>query len=85
MSSLAVDLENTLRELDAPTAERLERLVRDALSLVHSNKAQVRPIPEVEHLDWLKRLGKLRDSVETGKQGTSTEAILEDLRSDRGE
>ena len=33
--------------------------------------------------DWLRRLDQLRDSIGTEKQGTPTEAILDDLRADR--
>lgn len=32
---------------------------------------------------WLVRLGALRTAVGTGKQGHSTESILDDLRSER--
>lgn len=34
MSSLALEIDQTMRRLDAATASRLERLVRDALALV---------------------------------------------------
>ena len=34
MSSLALEVDQTLQQLDAATASRLERLVRDALALV---------------------------------------------------
>ena len=37
MSSLALEIEQTMQQLDAVTASRLERLVRDALALVKSN------------------------------------------------
>jgi prevent-host-death family protein len=33
---------------------------------------------------WLTRLARLRESTATGKSGPSTEAILDDLRSERG-
>lgn len=33
---------------------------------------------------WLQRLDHLRSSVGTGKHGTSTEAMIDDLRSERG-
>jgi hypothetical protein len=34
MSALALEIDQTLQQLDAATASRLERLVRDALALV---------------------------------------------------
>ena len=34
MSTLAVEIDETMQRLDAETASRLERLVRDALALV---------------------------------------------------
>lgn len=36
MSSLALEIDQTMQQLDAVTASRLERLVRDALALVKS-------------------------------------------------
>ncbi|MFZ2279938.1 MAG: hypothetical protein WAW39_19225 [Prosthecobacter sp.] len=40
MSSLALEIEQTMQQLDAVTASRLERLLRDALALVKSNTVQ---------------------------------------------
>ncbi len=37
MSSLALEIDQTMQQLDAATASRLERLVRDALALVKSS------------------------------------------------
>jgi hypothetical protein len=78
MNALAVEVDQTLRSLDERTAVRFERLVRDALDLV--KPASAAPVEERER--WLERLDSLRGSVGTGKTGTSTEAILEDLRAD---
>ena len=39
MSALAIEIDQTLQQLDAATASRLERLVRDALALVKSRPA----------------------------------------------
>ncbi len=39
MSTLAVDLQTTLRKLDPDSASKLERLVRDAMELAQSPKA----------------------------------------------
>ena len=82
MSSLARDVENTLQNLDADTAARLERLVREALALVKPAASAVQVATNREQ--WLQRLDALRASVGTGKSGTTTEDILDDLRSDRG-
>ena len=41
MSSLALEIEQTMQQLDAVTASRLERLVRDALALVKSNTVHI--------------------------------------------
>lgn len=81
MNALAYEVDQTLRSVDKATATRLERLVRDALELVNPS-SPAKP----EHQDrqeWLHRLDALRGSVGTVKQGTSTEEIMDDLRSDR--
>jgi hypothetical protein len=82
MSSLALDVDRALKNLDTDTAARLERLVRDALALVTAPESEVTPPASREQ--WLQRLDKLRGSVGTGKTGTTTEDILDDLRSNRG-
>jgi hypothetical protein len=82
MSSLALDVDRTLKDLDAHTAARLERLVRDALALVRPHASEAATPPD--RGQWLERLDRLRASVGTGKTGTTTEDILDDLRSDRG-
>ena len=81
MSALAFEIDQTLQQIDSATASRLERLVREALALVKSRPAS--PTPEIKRQAWLQRLDSLRESVGTGKAGTSTEAILEDIRSER--
>ena len=84
MSSLALEIEDTLRHLDQPTALRLERLVREALALVSPARPRMAlPSASRARLEWLQRLDHLRASVGTGRPGTSTEAILDDLRSER--
>ena len=40
MRTLALDLQATLNELDADSASKLERLVRDAISLAQQLKAK---------------------------------------------
>ncbi|OYV04073.1 MAG: hypothetical protein CFE26_18825, partial [Verrucomicrobiales bacterium VVV1] len=81
MSALALEIDRTLRQLDATSAARLEKLVRDALATV---KTESSPEPDqAKRQGWLNRLDQLRASVGTGQSGTSTEAILDDLRSDR--
>lgn len=82
MNALAFEIDQTLRSLDKQTAVRLERLVRDALELVKPATAAP-PTPLEERERWLERLDALRESVGTGKPGTTTEAILDDLRADR--
>jgi hypothetical protein len=51
------------------------------LALVKSRP--VSPTPEIKRQAWLQRLDSLRESVGTGKAETSTEAIMEDIRSER--
>lgn len=73
-----------MSRIAAPKALRLEKLLRDGLALalledVHDAAAA----PVHQHQDWLIRLNVLRNSVGTGKAGTPTEAILDDLRSER--
>ena len=80
MSALAIEIDHTLRDLDEVTAARFERLVRDAMELVRPAAAQSR---NADREAWLQRLDLLRASVGTGKPGTSTEDIIDDLRSER--
>lgn len=82
MSSLALDVDRTLQNLDAEAAARLERLVRDALALVQTPESSAAGRARREQ--WLLRLDALRASVGTGRTGTTIEDILDDLRSDRG-
>ena len=80
MSTLSQEIDSTLRSLAPPTARRFERLVRDALELVQATNPS---LPAPERLDeWMHRLDQIRSSVGTGRQATSTEEILEDLRSE---
>jgi hypothetical protein len=81
MNALAYEVDQTLRSVDKATATRLERLVRDALELVNPS-SQAKP-GHPDRQQWLQRLDALRGSVGTVKQGTSTEEIMDDLRSDR--
>lgn len=71
-----------MQHLDAETAARLERLVRDALALVKPSETSA--TPGAQRSEWLLRMDRLRASVGTGKIGTPTEDILDDLRSERG-
>ena len=81
MSSLAVEIDQTLRQLDQARASMLESMVRDVLARVKATPAT--PRPDLKRQEWLARLDKLRASVGTGRGGTSTEDIIEDIRSDR--
>ena len=79
-SFVRAELVSTLRSLDPPTAHRFERLVRDARELVQATNPS---LPEPDRLDeWMHRLDQIRSSVGTGRQSTSTEEILGDLRSE---
>ena len=49
MSTLTLDLQATLRELDSDSASKLERLVRDAIDLAQPSKAK--PV-EVDAKGW---------------------------------
>lgn len=80
MTALASELDHTLRELDAVTASRLERLVRDAIELVRTSEPASRAQGNRE--EWMRRLDRLRSSVGTGKASCSTEEILDDLRNE---
>jgi len=84
MSSLALEIDHVMQRIAAPKAMRLERLLRDGLALALSEEERdAVAAPVHQHQDWLMRLNALRNSVGTGKAGTSTEAILDDLRSER--
>jgi hypothetical protein len=52
MSTLALEIDETLQQLDAETAARLERLVRDAMALVKP------AIPKPDALTLFRRLQK---------------------------
>lgn len=80
MSTLALEIDQTLQQLDAARASRLEQKVR-ALILRMKVGAPVNPV--AKRRQWLLRLDHLRSSVGTGKAGTSSEAIIEDIRSER--
>ncbi|MDP1587233.1 MAG: hypothetical protein Q8M07_05800 [Prosthecobacter sp.] len=81
MSTLALEIDQTLRQLDRTRASMLESMVRDVIKRVKAGSAT--PQQDVKRQEWLTRLDKLRSSVGTGKAGTSTEAIIEDIHSDR--
>jgi hypothetical protein len=49
MSTLTLDLQATLKELDSESASKLERLVRDAIDLAQPSKAK--PV-EVDAHGW---------------------------------
>ena len=48
MSALALEIDQTLQQLDAATASRLERLVRDALALVKARPVEAGPIAHAD-------------------------------------
>ncbi len=81
MNALAYEVEQTLQSVDQATATRLERLVRDALDLVKSSPPETSL--QQDRKRWLQRLDSLRATVGTGRPGTRSEEILDDLRSDR--
>lgn len=81
MSALALEIDQIMRQLDAASASRLEHLVRNALELVKPKVAA--PPLDRQRQEWLQELDLLRASVGTGKAGIATEAILDDLRSER--
>ena len=84
MSALALEIDRVMRRIPAPKALRLERLLRDGLALALAEDSLEETAATVHgHKDWLLRLSALRNSVGTGKTGTSTEAILDDLRAER--
>jgi len=43
MSALALEIDQTLQQLDAATASQLEKLLRDAMALVKSRPAKAAP------------------------------------------
>jgi hypothetical protein len=52
MSTLTLDLQATLKELDADSAIKLERLVRDALALAQPSKAKPASAGAVDKNGW---------------------------------
>ena len=81
MRALPLKIDHILRQLDAASAARFERLVRDALDLVRPTVAP--PRISQQRQEWLESLDRLRASVGTGTQESTTEAMMDDLRSDR--
>jgi hypothetical protein len=84
MSSLALEIDRALLRLAPEKAARLEKLVRDSLALALADEESgASPVEATRRQAWLERLEALRASIGTGNNGSSTESILEDLRSDR--
>ena len=52
MSTLTLDLQATLKQLDPDSATKLERLVRAAMALVQPDKKAARPATEVDKNGW---------------------------------
>jgi len=63
MSSLALEIDQTMQQLDAASAQRLERLVRDALELVRSGRGDTPRNPD------------LRFPLVNGAKGISSEEV----------
>ncbi len=61
MSTLANELDAKLQSVDASTAQRLERLVRDAMALADATN----PGAEAEHLERVTRLFAALDAVKS--------------------
>jgi hypothetical protein len=76
----------TLIQIEEAVAELAPQDQKSLLSWLQGrleqNAHEQTPLEE-EHESWLNRLEQLRNSVGTGKLTTSTEDILDDLRSDR--
>lgn len=52
MSTLTMDLQATLKELDSDSATKLERLVRDAIDLAQPSKAKPASAGAVDKNGW---------------------------------
>lgn len=52
MSTLTLDLQATLKELDADSATKLERLVRDAIALAQPSKTKPAAAVAVDKNGW---------------------------------
>ena len=81
MSALALEIDQTLSQLDQARAYMLESMVRDVLKRVRATPSATQM--QNRRQEWVSKLDSLRSSVGTGKSGTTTEAIIEDIRSDR--
>jgi prevent-host-death family protein len=79
----------TLRESKAKLSELVERASKgeDVLITVRGTiKARLTragPAPSSDRKAWLRQLQALRKRYSTGRQGTSSEQIFEELREDR--
>lgn len=81
VSALALEIDQTLSQLDQARASMLESMVRDVLKRVRSTPSSTQM--QNRRQEWVSKLDSLRSSVGTGKSGTTTEAIIEHIRSDR--
>lgn len=81
MSALALEIDRTLQQLDASQASQFEARVWALITGVQK-RPQAHTAAQKKQ-QWLDRLERLRQSVGTDKTGTSTEAIIEDIRSER--
>lgn len=82
MSALALEIDRTLQQLEAKQASQLEARLWALLSGAQKPPQADPAAPKRK--EWLRRLDRLRQSIGTGKAGTSTEAIIEDICSERG-
>ena len=79
MSSIAQELDATLESLEPSTAAALAIMVREAMQQVRgrNDKASYK----VNLQSWEKRLASRSAQLATGKQGTSVQQVMDDLRS----
>lgn len=80
MSSLAQELDLTLKTLDESAAASLSTIVREAIHLVRSGAGAKGPALPVEVSQWMQRLAERGAQLATGREGAPMQAVMDDLR-----
>lgn len=80
MSSIAQELDLTLKTLDESSASSLVNSVREAMRRVRDTTGDQGTKPLTEMSRWAQRLAERGAKFSTGKQGAPMQAVMDDIR-----
>jgi hypothetical protein len=80
MSSIALELDRTLRTLDKPASTALTNLVREAIHLVQADARPIVSAPRPDLAAWTHRLAERGMRLSTGKQGVPLQSVMDEIR-----